>query len=490
MIVVLMISLYTARVVLNTLGIIDYGIYNVVAGFVSLFSIFNTSLSSSIQRFYNFIRGVGSAEELTKAYNTSLQIQVLLAFSIFLILEIIGIWYINHKLVLPVERLFAAKMVFHFSAISLVLLLLQIPYTAMIIAHEKMGYFAIVNIIDAFLKLIVVIVLPILTYDKLIVYGGFMLGISLFNFASYYIYSKYKFEQVVFVPRFNAAMFKKMLSFAGWNLFESVAIAIQGPGVNVILNYYVGPSVNAARGVASQVYSAVRGFSENVSMAFKPQIVGGYAQGNIDRTRLLFFSLSKICYLLMFLLSTPILIELEYILDTWLKGTVPPYTVIFTRLVLIELIIRSINMPMSIVCQATGNIRNYQLVRSFVTMLNLPLALLFMELGCSPVSVFWASLILTIISQPVSLYLLHNVFVFSYVDYLKGVVLPCILFSLLMPIIPILCHYNMGIGFMRLAVVVIGSVLPSIFLVYFVVLNSKEKDLILSFVKDKFLNRK
>ena len=167
----------------------------------------------------------------------------------------------------------------------------------------------------AFLKLVIVIVLPILTYDKLIVYGGFMLGVSLFNFASYYIYSKYKFEQVVFVPRFNAAMFKKMLSFAGWNLFESFAIAIQGPGVNVILNYYVGPSVNAARGVASQVYSAVRGFSENVSMAFKSQIVGGYAQGNIDRTRLLFFSLSKICYLLMFLLSTPILIELEYILD-------------------------------------------------------------------------------------------------------------------------------------------------------------------------------
>ena len=319
MIFVLLVSLYATRVVLNVLGVVDYGIYNVVAGFVSVFSFLNTSMINSIQRFYNFENGRGNIEGLKKIYSASIIIQVLIAVFTFVLLESLGVWYINNIMVVPEERLEAANWIFQLSVFSLLLLILQIPYSSAVVSHEKMDYYAIIGILDAVFRLIIVVILPFVGGDYLVVYGVLLLGISIFDFLAYYVYSKKKFEVITFTKTVDRPTIKSMLSFSGWNIFDAVSLLVQGQGLNLLMNSFFGPIVNAARGVAFQIQGAIYNFTSNVSIAFKPQLTESYAKNDLDRTRDLMFSMSKICYLMQIVLVIPIIAELDNILGLWLK---------------------------------------------------------------------------------------------------------------------------------------------------------------------------
>lgn len=478
MIVVLLVSLYTTRVVLKELGVEDYGIYNVVAGFVSMFTFLNSSMTNTIQRYFNFERCKCSLDRQINVYNTSLQIQLILAIITFVLLEIIGVWYIHNKLIVPVSRIYSAMCVFQFSVVSLIILIVQIPYNAAVIAHEKMDYYALVSIIDVFLKLLIVILLPLIPFDKLIFYGILTMVVSLSNFVMYYVYSHKNFPEIRVKKYFDVDLFKNMLSFSGWNVLSSIAYTIQGQGLNVLMNAFFGPIVNAARGVAYQVQAAINSFSENIVTAFKPQLVESYASNDHNRTVKMMFTMSKLCYLMLFVLSLPIVIEINYILSLWLGSNVPEHTQMFTTLVLINMLLGSLNVPVSQTIQAVGRIRNYQIAKVVIVTSVLPIAWFSLRMGGTAESVFYAMIFTSIIVQPISLILLHKVFEYSYTEYMKKVISPCVMITILSPVLPFVISHIMTPSLLRLLLVGGSSVICCCILVYLFALNKSEKELI------------
>ena len=283
---VLVVSLYTSRVVLNTLGVSDYGVYNVVAGFVSLFAFLNATLTSSMQRFFNYEKGISGNVGFNQVYSTGLRIHILLAILIFILLETIGIWYVNNIMVLPADRLFAANVVFQCSVLSMVLVILEIPYLSAIMAQESMNFYAFVSILDVILKLVAVLALPFFPHDKLIIYSILILFITAVDFVFYYFYAKKKY--LLYIDHsVNKSLYKQLLSFSGWNLVGTFSFMLKGQGVNIVLNYFCGTLINAARGVAFQVYNGVVGFSNSISTAYRPQIVESYAKQEYSRQDIL-----------------------------------------------------------------------------------------------------------------------------------------------------------------------------------------------------------
>lgn len=485
MILVLLVSLVTTRVVLKALGVVDYGIYNVVAGFVSMFVFLNTSMSNGVQRFYSFRLGASDESSVTDVYNTALQIQGLLAIIVVILLETIGLWYMHTQMVIPVERMSTAMWVYQFSVLSMLFVILQIPYSAAIMAYERMDYFAYVSIFDVFAKLAIAYLLMSTTQDRLLLYGFLQLIVSLISFFLYYGYSKKHFKHLKIKFKYYKDYFKPMLSFSGWNVFGSFAYMIKGQGLNMLLNVFFGPVVNAARGVSNMIMSAIQGFQGNIVVAFRPQLVKSYSAGEYPRVKNLFYSLSKISYLMLAMLSIPIVLELDYILSLWLGDTIPDYTKSFTILVLINMVVSSLNTPVSQVVHATGKMKSYQIATSIVICAILPISWVLLRMGCSPNSVYIASLLMTIINQIVCNIYLKKIFSYSLLEYLKVVIFPCILYTFLAPIIPIVLILWLPSSFVRLVVVGSSSIIISCVVAYFAVLNEGEKKLILNFIKRK-----
>ena len=488
MIIVLLVSLYTTRIVYNEMGIIDYGIYNVVAGFISMFAFFNTAMINSIQRFYNYEKINKSIERLQIIYNTALRIQFLLAVSVLFLIETIGLWYINNKMIIPSDRIVSANIVFHLSSISLVVLILQVPYSASIVSHEKMSFFAFASLVDVVLKFIIAISISYVPYDKLIFYGILMLVTSLINFLLYYSFSKNKFPEIRLSKKYDKTKFKEMICFACWNTFDAFAYMIQGQGLNILANLFFGPAVNAARAISFQIQNAITGFSENIATAFRPQLVESYAKGSYDRTKDLMFSMSKFCFLMLSVLTMPIALELNIILSLWLGKSVPEYTYEFTILVLINMLLGALNMPITQTVQATGHIRNYQLLRSFLVTLSLPISWLFLNHGYPPTIIFVVVLFISIINQPFSLMLLRRRFTYSYVEYIKTVIIPCLLFIVCAPILPFILHVILEESIFRTICVTTLSFISSFFIIYYIVLSFNERKIVIGFIR-KILKR-
>lgn len=489
MILVLVVSLYTTRVVLNALGVVDYGIHNVVAGFVSMFAFLNTSMSNGTQRFYNFTLGKEGEEAITKVYNMALLIQGILAVIVVVLLETVGLWYLEAKMVIPIDRMPVARWIYQFSIFSFVLVIMQIPYNAAIMAHERMDYYAFVSIVDVGLKLAVALMIPYASHDKLLVYGAYIMIIHIVNFLLYFIYSKFNFKSIKLKKTFHKDIFKEMLSFSGWNVVGTFAYMLKNQGLNVLLNAFFGPVVNAARGVSVMISGAIHGFQGNIVTAFRPQTVQSYAAGNYSRVKSLMFSLSKISYLMLFMLSMPVIIELPYILHLWLGDAVPEYTVPFTMLILINMVIGGLNTPVTQVIHATGRIRNYQIGTSLVMCSILPISWLFLKGGGSPITVYIVSLCITCINQAVCMLILRQEFPYRIKDYLKSIILPCFLVSLVSVIIPIVLYYTMASSFIRLVLVAITGVGGVILSAYYFALNTYEKGMVGDFVI-KVLKRK
>lgn len=481
----LIVSLYTSRVVLNTLGVSDYGVWSVVAGFVSLFGFFNAILSSSVQRYYNYEGGRSGEDGFRRVYITGLLIHLALAVIILIALETFGLWYVNNVLVVPEGRLPAANILFQSSALSMLLVVIQTPYTGAIMAKERMDFYAIVSIADVVLRLLIVLALPFFPYDKLIVYALLQLLISVFNFVAYSIYSKRQFHELKFKFVYYPELFRSMMTFAGWNLIGTIAYMFKGQGVNMLLNFYFGTVINAARGVATQISHAVAGFTSNISTAFRPQIVESFARGEENRTKRMMFTESKVCYLLIYTLIVPIILEINYILKIWLGEAVPDLTNIFTVLVLLEMLVGTLNTPLTQVVQATGNLKLYQIVSSCIYILIIPASWLVLHLGYNATSVFVVAFVMAILNQIGCLLAANKVFQFGYMDYFKEVLVPCFVFTLLLPIIPFVIHNILPTNFVRLLFVVLADGVVAIIVGYYLVLQKREREIVLSFIKRK-----
>lgn len=419
----MLVSLYTSRVVLNTLGVEDFGIYNVVGGFVGMFSIVSASLSSSVSRFITFELGRGDLEKLKKVFSTSLSIQIVLCLVIFVLLETIGLWFLNTHLTIPAERLIAARYVFQFSVVAFMVGLLYVPYNACIIAHEHMNVYAYVGIIDVSLRLCIVICVAYCPYitDKLIMYSFLLLlvGVSLQIF--YVWYCRKHFLECRNRVCFYKEFFKEMGGFAVWNFIGCTAGLLKEQGVNILLNIFYGPILNAARGVAVTVNTAIGSFAGNFMTALNPQITKSYAATDYGYMNKLVACGSRFSFYIMLLFIVPVVLETDFILKLWLK-VYPDFTVIFVRLTLFLSLIDILSNTLITLQTATGKIRNYQLAVGGMLMMNFPLSYLCLKASFSPESVYIVALLVALCCLLLRLlFLARMVKTFSAISFIKDV---------------------------------------------------------------------
>jgi O-antigen/teichoic acid export membrane protein len=471
---VLIISLFTVRIVLNALGDVDYGIYNVVCGFVSMFGFFGTAMTNGVQRFYNYEIGRNGENAIGRVYSSALYIQIGCAVLFIVVIEAFGLWYLNNKMVIPSDKLVTANYLFQFSLMGLLLSFLQIPYSAAIVAHEKMNYFALVGIIDAVAKLAIayaVLIAP----NKLLYYGLLLLSVNILNFILNFVYAKKHFASLKFTKKCDNQMIKEMLTFTGWNTFGSFAYVARWQGVNLLMNAFFGVIINAANGIASQVSSALAYFSGNLVLAFKPQLTQSYASGEYVRTRYLLYLMTKMSYALVYTLSIPIMFEIDYILHLWLGADVPGYTSSFSILVIISVLLGCFHTPLAQVIHATGKIRKFQIVTSIVITSILPISWICFHYGMNPTWAYWVTILVYVLNQVIGMVLVRIQFEYTYTSYFKDVFIKCLIFTVLVPIAGILIIRVMPSSFLRLVIVSLTTAIIAIIATYFIILDNYER---------------
>lgn len=480
MILTMLVSLYTSRVVLNVLGVSDYGTYNVVGGVVAMFGFFNSAMSAATQRFLSYELGRNDYVQLRKTFNATLIIHSVIAILIFILAETIGLWFVNTQLNLPEGRMEAARWVYHFSVLSFMVSIIQVPFNSIIIARERMSVYAYMSILEVVLKLIIVFVLTWIAFDKLKLYGILLFTVSFIVASIYRIYCLKQFDETRFKLVKDRDLYKTLISYSGWNLFGNVAGVAKGQGVSIILNIFFGTVVNAAQGVANQVSAAVTSFVGNFQMASNPQIIKSYAAEDKAYMTNLVIRTSKFSFYLLFILTLPVMLEIEYILKLWLK-LVPDYTAVFTILILINALIDTVSGPLMTSLQATGKIKVYQSVVGILLILILPISYLFFKLGFPPESTFLVSISIAVIAFIFRLLLTKKqIPEFSIRQFLQEILIRNIPVILLSVLIPWMIRINMQVGFARLMIVTFTSLSISTITIYLMGLKSNEK----AFVRD------
>lgn len=416
------ISFYTSRVILSNLGVSDFGLYNVIGGLVSMFYMITSTLSSAISRFITYELGQNNLENLKETFSTSINIQLLISLLIIILSETIGLWFINNKMNIVYDRVWAANWIYQFTMLSFIIEMISVPYNASIIAHEKMKAFAYVTIYSVLIKLCIALVLSISPIDKLIFYGILMTLMSLSTQILYWWYCKRNFEECHYTFSINKKKFKQMFQFAGWSFFSSSSMMLCGQGVNILLNLFFGTPINAARGLAVQVDGTVKAFANNFTMAFSPQITKSYAQGDKEYTKDLVYKGSKYSFLLFFIISFPLIMETDFFLKIWLKD-IPPYTSHFIQLTLAYTFIDILLKPSTTLNNATGDIKQYQILTGIAQFLVLPICYICLLLKFPPYSVLFVRIISDCIFFPPRIILNNKYIKQTFKSYSKEVLL-------------------------------------------------------------------
>ena len=478
----MLVALYTSRVVLNALGVTDYGINSVVSGTVSFLSFLIFSMNTATQRFLNVAMGRNDEQEIQHIFSVSLTIHACILIIIVVVGEIVGMWLLYNKLIIPEERMVAAFWVFQFSMVSTATSVMTIPYNAVIIAYERMNIYAYFTILDTTLKLLIVYLLVLSPYDKLISYGFMYMCTFILNRIIYTIYCKRNFPNCRFSLHFPRKLFKEMLTFAGWDVFGVLAWACATQGVTILLNIFFGPTVNAARAIAGQVLGAIKGFSNNFMMALKPPITKAFGAGDFNYMFKLMYSGSKLVFILFFTIMCPLFIKTPYILKIWLK-IVPDYTVVFIHILLVKTLILSMWSPLFISGLATGKIKYFGFVTSIMNILQIIVCYCFLKLGASPEYTVLAIGIWEVLAYSRQLMALKKLVGFSFWDYCQNVQFKSILVLIFTFSLSFLFSYRLEDNFINLLFIIIISSILSLSTSYFVLLNSNEK----SFVKGRIL---
>ena len=488
----MVVSLFTSRVILNTLGVEDFGIYNVVGGIVAMFTIISGSLTSAISRFLTFELGKGDKEKLKTIFSTSVNIQLGLSAIIILIGEIVGIWFLNNQMNIPAERMMAANYILQCSLGIFVLNLLSVPYNASIVAHEKMGAYAYISILDIVLKLAVAYAIMLSPFDRLISYGVLLLAESIFIRLIYGLYSKRNFEECTYHLIYDKAVLRKMVSFAGWNFLGVTAGTLNTQGVNILMNVYFGVTVNAARGIAVQAGAAISQFVQSFTTAVNPQITKSYAVGDITYMHTLVCQSSKFSAYLFLLMAIPLSVETPEIFEMWLKNP-PEYAVLFFRLSLLGTLMDSVlsNSLMTAIF-ATGDIKKYQVYVTICGGMVFPLTWLAYLMGASPDSTYIIYFIIYCVVLYVRLYVIQQKVHLQIKEYARRVLVKFIPVAVLSYLVPISIAYLMPASFGRILITTIVSVVITCAIIYSIGLTIGERNMVMSKVKkitNKYLSK-
>lgn len=494
MFISIIIGLYTSRVILEILGVNDYGIYNVVGGIVAMFSFLSSAMTAASQRFISFELGARNFEKLKKVFSTSIEIHLAIAFIIFLLAESIGLWFINTKLNISLDRMVAANWVYQSAVLSFMLTVVSVPYNACIVAHEHMQSFAYISIFEVVLKLVIVLSLTIIPYDKLITYSVLVLVVALIIRVIYGLYCKRHFSECSFYWTYDKKLFREMFDFAGWSLIGNLGFVIKDQGSNIVLNLFSGTALNAARGVAIQVNGIVSSFSSNFIMALNPQITKQYASGNIDQSISLVYAGCRFSCFLLSIITVPILINIDYILSLWLGTNVPSYTSDFLFYSLWSSIIASMATPIVNALQATGKIRTFQIIIFLIMICEMPLAYIILSLGFEPYYIMFATLFVTFVGLIARFILLKqqvNKYSISYFIFnvlIKNLILIIISFG-----IALIIKNNLPQNFIFLIITSLIAVVITISIIYTFGITKTERAIVndkLLIMVNKFINKK
>ena len=482
----LLISLYTSRAILNILGVDNYGIYNIVGGFVSMFALISNTLVSATQRYLNFEFGKLKDSHSREVFSTSIAIHAFLCIVLFVLFETFGLWFLNAKLNIAEDRMIAANWLFQFSIITFILSIMRSPFDASIIAHERMTTFAYTNILEAILKLVIVYCLLIPGHiDKLVLYGFLMLLISALVFVIYWQYSKRNFEEINFKFVKEKSYYKGMLSFAGFNFISAASVVFANQGVNILLNLFFGVVVNAARGVTTQVQAAISKFVSDFTMALNPQITKSYAQGNITNMMSLIYKGTKIAYILFLFFAVPIIVETPYILEIWLK-VVPDYAVVFVRLSLLNALLNTLAGPISTGALATGNIKSMSIWIGIIRLAIFPLSYLAFYLGGDPSYAYISHIASDLVLCYVRLYFAAKLIGVSKMPYVTNVILRIIPVSVITFVVTYGLSNAMHIeSFFMLCLYALLSCCTTGLLAYTLAFSKDERQTILSMILRK-----
>ena len=489
MLIIMLISLYTSRVVLSTLGVVDYGIYNVVGGLVTMMGILNGAMSVSCQRYLTYELGRGDTLRLKQIFSVCLTIFMMLSLIVILLSETVGLWFLHNKMVIPEDRMVAAGYVYQFSILACILSLMTNPFNAIIIAHERMNVYAYVSILEVLLKLGVVYLLLVIPVDRLVTYGALILISHLIVALCYVIYCWKNFAETHYCFYWEKPLFKELISYSGWNLYGSAAGLVKGQGLNILLNMFFNPAVNAARGIAYQVNSVITQFFTNFYTAVRPQITKYYAAGEIDEMLKLVFRSSKFSFYLIMIISLPIILEAPYIINLWL-GQMPEYVIPFTRLIIVISAIDSLASPLMTTAHATGKIKLYQSTVGTLIIFNLPVSYVLLKLGGSPITVFYVSLCISVMCLFLRLWIVRRLVGFPVRRYVVEVLARCTLICILALIGPLVAHIILPQSFCNVVIVCCISVVTSMAVIYCVGLERHEKELVHTFINKKIFHRR
>lgn len=459
------VSLYTSRAVLNTLGVVDYGVYNVVGGIVVVFSFVNGAMATATQRYITFALGKQNENWLKVVFSTALQIHLMLSVAVVLLTETIGLWFLYNKMQIPVDRISAAFWVLQCSIGTSVIMILSVPYNATIIAHERMSAFAYISVLEVILKLAIVFLLLISPFDKLIFYAILFMLVQLGIRICYSTYCQRHFKETIYCRVWNKSLFKEMLGFAGWNIFGNMAGMLSAQGVNLILNVFFGPAINAARGLAVQVQTAIEQFAANFQMAANPQITKTYAQGDLESMHKLIIRTSRITFFLLFMFTLPLFFYAEGILKLWLK-IVPQYTAIFLQLSLLVSIVDGVGNPLMTAAQSTGKIRKFLTIIAIIALTIAPISYVVLKLGASPYFVYIVHLVICSVIFVVRSCLIKPLIHLSIGHYYKS------LLSSVIPVIFISVPISYGISRMMNANEVLTLIMGICFCMFSVVVST------------------
>lgn len=479
MLLILLVTFYTTRVVLHNLGQDDFGLYNVVSGFVMMLGFLSSALANGTERFINYELGRNNFDSIKDCFNASYIAQLVFSFFSIVVFETVGLWFLNHEMNIPPDRVVAANWIYQFAIISMALGIMKSPFNAIIIAKEKMDFYAIVSIVEATLKLLVAFAISQSTYDKLIVYGFLLLVISL---VTYLVTRGYSLKLMPFIKisfHVPKKVFSEVLSFSGWNLLGSVSGVIRSQGINVIMNIFFGVTINAARAVAYQVLGGVQQFTSNFQLAINPQIVQTYASGERSRYLRLTYTSAKISLYLMWLITLPLLFCVEPVLSIWLGSDVPEFTALFIKLILITGLLDALGSSISVPLYATGNIKNYQIIVSAIKVLVLPIAYVLYKIGFPPETAMYVSIILSLAAQIARVLIWANLVGESPLVYFRAIVIRGLIIIIVSLFFLYFLH-NYLVGNINSSILIIlcdvlFSLMVNIPFIFFVALTKEER---------------
>ncbi|WP_106133107.1 MATE family efflux transporter [Mongoliibacter ruber] len=486
MFLVMGITLYMSRIVLEQLGVSDYGIYSLVGGIVALFGFLNSSMSSATQRYLAFDLGKKDEKKLQKTFSVTLTIHFAIAFIILFFAETIGLWYLNYHVVLPPDRLFAANIVYQFSVLTALIGIIQVPYDSLIIAYEKMNIYAYISIVEVCLKLGLVFLLVVYGGDKLIAYSVMIFLVSFIVRIAYQVYCRRNYTASKYSFKYDKIYFKELINFSGWSLFGNLAVILKIQGINVILNLFYGLVVNSAYALTQQVNTAVYLFITNFQKAVNPQIIKAYSSDDISKMHHLILISSKYSYFLIFIITIPVILNINYVLSLWLK-VVPPHTNVFVILILISSLFESMSGPLIKGIQSSGKIKNYQIFVSIVFMAPFPIAYFLLSDGMAPESVFYSIVVSHFCALGIRCYFCQRLIGLKIIKFIEEVIFKTILVTFLSLLILFLfgCFNSYTQSFSNFLIDTLIIEVVVILVVFLIGMTNIERKKIFSFIKSK-----